>query len=54
MPFVDPEKFSGGLHSVFTERLEPDIPEALSLELGPRRNRSNPNGSGAELGPICP
>ena len=54
MPFVDPEEFSGGLHPVFTERLEPDIPEALILELGPRCNRLNPNGSGAGLDPICP
>ena len=57
MPFVDPEEFSGGLwHPVVTERLEPDIPEALTLELGLRRNRSNPNGSGASryyYGPAC-
>ena len=25
-----------------TERLEPDIPEALTLELGLRRNRAEP------------
>ena len=33
MPVVDPEEFSGGLHPVFTEQLEPDIPEAITLEL---------------------
>ena len=29
----------------------PISPEALTLELGLRRNRPNPNGSGAGLGP---
>ena len=35
-----------GYGPMVTERLEPDIPEALTLELGLRRNRPNPNGSG--------
>ena len=32
----------------------PVSPEALTLELGLRRNRPNPNGSGAGLGPSAP
>ena len=43
-----------GYGPMVTERLEPDIPEALTLELGLRRNRPNPNGSGAGLGPSAP
>ena len=43
-----------GYGPMVTERLEPDIPEAFTLELGLRRNRPNPNGSGAELGVRAP